>query len=50
MVGGFGQRWWWVVVVMVVVVVVAVWGERVEEKIEYNEDGIWVILHQNKHF
>ena len=31
------------------VVVVGVWGGRVEEKREYNEEGIWVILHKNKH-
>ena len=34
----------------VVVVVVGVWGGRVEEKIEFNGEGIWVILHQNKQF
>ena len=29
----------------VVVVVVGVWGGRVEEKREYNKEGIWVISH-----
>ena len=29
----------------VVVVVVGVWGERMEEKREFNGEGIWVILH-----
>ena len=29
----------------VVVVVVGVWGGRVEEKREFNGEGIWVILH-----
>ena len=32
----------------VVVVVVGVWGGRVEEKREFNGEGIWVIFHQNK--
>ena len=36
---------WGVWAEVVVVVVVGVWGGRVEEKREYNEEGILVILH-----
>ena len=35
----------WGVWAEVVVVVVGVWGGRVEEKREYNKEGIWVISH-----
>ena len=47
-VGGVGRRWWWGGGSGCVVV--GVWGGRVEEKREYNDEGILVILHQNKHF